>query len=133
MQLWRRLIGGMALIAGGLWLAADSGFISVPKYISEGLWAAFVILGTIGIQMFLGPRRNIPDPSPQISAVGVIVPTGTAAVVVTTWNVQDAWGYIIPASIIVVTTVLAVAAFRFASKNQNEIGEARFDATSNDG
>lgn len=61
MQLWRRLIGGMALIAGGLWLAADSGFISVPKYISEGLWAAFVILGTIGIQMFLGPSTTLAE------------------------------------------------------------------------
>lgn len=35
--------------------------------------------------------------------------------------------YIIPISAVIITVVLAVAAFRFALKIQDQIGEARFD------
>ena len=63
--------------------------------------------------------------------MSVILATGAVAVLMTAQNAQSASEFIVPASIMAVTALLAVVAFRFASKNKDHIGEARFDTTSN--
>lgn len=133
MTLRRRLVAGVTLIVGGLWLAASFNIISLAKDTFQIFWSAFLILWTIGAAMDWRSRKNRPykEPSPARSAVGVIVATGAVAVVITARNAQSISEYILPASIVIVTTLLALVAFRFASKNQDHIGEARFDTTSN--
>ena len=133
MTLWRRLVAGATLIVGGLWLTASFDLIALPERTFQAFWTAFLILWAIGIIMDWRSRKKLQykEPSPARSAVGVIVATGAVAVVITARAAQSASQYIFPASIVIVTTLLAFAAFRFASKHQNHIGEARFDTTSN--
>lgn len=133
MKLWARLVLGMTLIVGGVWLAAPFGLISLPPSSSQAFWTEILILWGICLLMDWRSRKNLPhtEPSPARSAVSVILATGAVAVLMTAQNAQSASEFIVPASIMAVTALLAVVAFRFASKNKDHIGEARFDTTSN--
>lgn len=133
MKLWTRLALGMTPIVGGVWLAASFGLASLPPSNSQVFWTAFLILWGISLVMDWRSRKDLPhqEPSPARSAVTGIVATGAVAVLMTAQNAQSASEFILPASIMPVTALLAVVAFRFASKNKDHIGEARFDTTSN--
>lgn len=130
---WRRLVAGVTLIVGGTWLATSFDLISVSPRIFQALWTAFLLLSGLGIVMDWRSRKDQPhkEPSPARSAVWVIAATGAVAVLVTVRNAHSPSEYILPGGIAVITALLAVAAFRFASKNQDQIGEARFNTTSN--
>lgn len=137
MKLWRHSVTLGMIIFGCVWLANYFTIIALPETFSRYFGITFYVLLWLNLLLSWLNRKNPShnpqhkDPSPARSAVGVIVGTGLIAVLITAQNVDSPAGYILPASILIVTVFAAAAAFRFASKNQNQIGEARFDTTSN--
>jgi hypothetical protein len=65
--------------------------------------------------------------------LGVIVATGAVAAEELARHARSGSDYVLPVAIAILTALLAVVAFRFASKNRGDIGEARFDTTRNGG
>jgi len=61
----------------------------------------------------------------------VIIATGAVAVGETARHANEPSDYAVPAFVAILAALLAVIAFRFASKNRDSIGEARFDTTGN--
>jgi len=133
MTVWRRSLAASTFVTGGVWLASSFKLIAVPSSISRSCLVAYLVLWGICSILDWRSRKEQPqkEPSPSQSAVGVIVATGAVAVVATARDAAYASSYVIPAIILIATIFLAIVASRFASKNQGNIGEARFDTTSN--
>lgn len=134
MPFWRRLLAAVTLIIFGGWLAASFELISLTPRTFNYLWTALLVLCGIGIIMDWRNRSENPlvEPSPARSAVTVIVATGLVAAIVAARNASGISGYALATSIMIITGLVAFGAFRFASRNQSSIGEARFNSTSND-
>ncbi|WP_156428121.1 hypothetical protein [Novosphingobium sp. FSW06-99] len=133
MTVWRRSLAAITFVTGGVWFASSFKLIAVPPRISRGFLLTYMVLWGVSSILDWRSRKEQPqkDPSPSQSAVGVIVATGIVAVVATAHDPAYASSYVVPAIILIATAFLAIAASRFASKNQGNIGEARFDTTSN--
>jgi len=132
MTVWRKVVAGATLIVGGVWFAASFGYIGISSKASAGIRLAFLLLWAIACTMDWRTRKNQPleEPSPAHSARNVILMTGLVAVMMTSRNARSPVEYVIPAAIAIIAVVLAFAASRFATKNRDQIGEARFDTTS---
>lgn len=133
MTVWRRALAAITFLTGGVWLASSFKLISVRPAIFSACWIAYLMLWGVGMILDWRSRKNQPhkEPTPSRSAVGVIVATGAVAIGTTASNATSPSGYVVPAMILIATILLAIVAFRFASKNQGQIGEARFDTMSN--
>lgn len=130
----RRLIGTVALITWVTLLADLFDLAALPPWAIGLAWAVFMIASLTSLAMDWRSRRAMPqqnDPSPARSALGVIVMTGAVAAVLTIGDTGTAADYVLPAIILAVTAPIAFAAFRFASRNRDRIGEARFETASN--
>jgi len=128
-----RLIASGMLIAGCFWLASTFGFVSVPRNVTLMCQGAFYLLWVVSLVMAWRTRNRRPqkEPSPAQSAVAVIIATGAVAVGETARHANEPSDYAVPAFVAILAALLAVIAFRFASKNRDSIGEARFDTTGN--
>ena len=117
-----------------LWLAPEQlgGIIDVERS-KPIILIAIVVINVINI--ILAPRssepeRPLPEPPAAISGGIVILATGFVAAAWLGYNgyEADGWpGLTLPAVIAVLTVVIALAAARFATRHEGEIGEARFD------
>ena len=133
MTLLRRFIAGGMLLVGCVWLAAKFHLLAVPTAVVQTCAVAFYTLWWVGLVMDWRSRsgQSQKEPSPAQSVLGVVIGTGGMAVALTARHAQSAHDYILPLCIAILTAVLGVIAFRFASRHRFEIGEARFDTTGN--
>lgn len=129
----RRFIAGGMLMLGCLWLAAIFHLLAVPTGVVQTCAIAFYVLWGGGLVMDWRSRKGQPqkEPSPAQSVLGVVIGTGGMAVAQTARHAQSARDYILPLCIAILTAVLGVIAFRFASRHRFEIGEARFYTNEN--
>ncbi|AQR73656.1 hypothetical protein BXU08_08405 [Sphingomonas sp. LM7] len=70
---------------------------------------------------------SVAEPSPAKSGTTVVLVTGLAAAAIVVTNDPTAASVTIAAGISGATLVLAWLVYRFASRNADQIGEARFD------
>lgn len=131
MTFLRRLIGGLVVLVGGLWLLIAGGVISAPDTLSESLWGTFMLFMAIQTVMDWRDRRRHPvsEPSAALSGATVILLTGLAAVIATAWHADAPADFAIPTVIAVATVAIASAVTRFARKNADNIGESTFDTS----
>ncbi len=135
MTIWSRLATGGMVATGIVWFAADSKLITLPPKVGQSFEIAWLVLWGLSILLDRpssseGP--SIPEPSPALSALLVIVPTGAVATLLTARRAQATSEYVLPAVIAITTCFLAVITFRFATKNKEAIGETRFETISTD-
>lgn len=133
MEYLRRLVAAATLGVGCVWLAASFDYIDISSRASSLIAASFLALWGIHIILEWRSRkeRALTEPSPAQSARNVILFTGLAGVLATAQNANSLADYSVPVLIAIIAMVLAFIAFRFASKNEDQIGEARFDTTAN--
>ena len=133
MILSRRLIAAATLIVGCAWLASSFALISVSPKVASILHATFLVFFGLGLIIDWRHRHAHAqaEPTPARSAVGVIAATGAVAVFITARGATTATEYFVPAIIAAATALLAFVTFRFASTHADQIGEARFDSSSN--
>lgn len=74
-------------------------------------------------------QADLKRPSEAASGTMVVVLTGIAAAVGTGWDAQGPGDMIAPVAVLISTAVLATLVYRFAKRNADRIGEARFDTT----
>ena len=130
----------LAVIAA-LWLL---GLIAVwlnlgPSLLRDRDFRINIALGScllqLAIAMILGrldpspPGARYKQPTAAVSGAAVVVLTGLAAAVATGGNARTASDFAVPVTILAVTAGLATRVYRFAKRNEGEIGEARFDTT----
>jgi hypothetical protein len=64
--------------------------------------------------------------SPAVSGAAVILLTGVAVVFALGWHAKTAPDFVFPAVVAGLTILITLFVFRFASRNPEQIGEARF-------
>lgn len=135
MPVQRRLIGGTTFVVGAIWLAVSFGYLSLSSVALSSLWGVFILLSGISAIFDWRTRKERPlkEPTAAQSARNVILLTGLAAVVLTVENARSVADYGFSALIAIAALTLAFAAYRFASKNADKIGEARFNTKSDGG
>lgn len=135
MTVLRRVSAAGMLIVGGVWLMATFDLIALPTHVTQTCAVAFYVLWGVSLVMNWRSRKRQgqKEPSPAQSALGVIIATGAVAVGELARHAHSAHDYILPVCIAILTAVVGLAAFRFASKNGHDIGEARFDTTGKGG
>ena len=133
MTVTRRLVAVGMLIVGCTLLFSALHVLSVPRHVTKTCIIAFYVLWGVGLIVDWRSRKREPhkEPSPAQSASAVILATGAIAVVEVAGQARSAHDYVVPVCIAILTAVLAAAAFRFASKNRDNTGEARFDTARN--
>ena len=133
MEYLRRLVAAATLGVGYMWFAVSFDYIDNPSKASTLIGASFLVLGGIHIILEWRSRkeRTLNEPSPAQSARNVILFTGLAGVIATAQDANSLADYAVPMLIAIIAMALAFIAFRFASKNEDQIGEARFDTTAN--
>lgn len=133
MEYLRRLVAAATLGVGCVWFAASFDYIHISSRSSSMIKASFLVLWGIGIILVWRSRKELTpkEPSPAQSARNVILFTGLAGVLATAQNANSLADYAVPVLIAIIAMALAFIAFRFASKNEDQIGEAQFDTTAN--
>ena len=90
------------------------------------MWVTTLILS--GALNFLTPQsdRAAREISPAWSGAGVVVATGIAGAIYLGWGARSFSDLAVPISVVAATLVTATLVFRFATKNADQIGEAKF-------
>jgi peptidoglycan/LPS O-acetylase OafA/YrhL len=133
-----RLVALFWLLLFALYLAMLLAPEQLGAIIDVNRFTPIVLIAIVAINVIITilaprssePERPLPEPSPAISGGIVILATGFVAAAWLGYNgyEADGWpGLILPLVIAVVTVAIALAATRFATRHEGEIGEARFD------
>lgn len=104
----------------------------------ERLWsdAPIGLLLMTTLTSFFTPKDVAPvhpEISPALSGSIVVLATGLAAAVALGWGFSGARDLVVPLLVAALTLTSAWLVFRYASRNADEIGEARFVGPGRDG
>lgn len=131
-----RIVNAGLLMMGGAWLLAQYlsyGNMALDKALDgvDHALALFLVIG-LALSSCLEVRTEsekhvFKEPSPRSSGVIPILMTGFALAAVTLLSGNASDFLLLPVLIIIGTLLIALLIWRFASKNADEIGEARFN------
>ena len=127
-----KIVNAGLFMIGGAWLLTQ--YLSYKGIAQdqelERLGLGLMLLFFIGLIIYPRPegdRNPVKDPSPRWSGTVTILMTGFPLAAATLFN-RDARDFaLLPVIIIICTLLIAFLVWRFASKNADEIGEARFN------
>ncbi|WP_077145922.1 hypothetical protein [Sphingopyxis sp. KK2] len=131
-QFWRPVTQAFFLIATGAWLVVSYIATHMPSVdflkdlrhdVQLGWWILFVAWCATAP----GNKAAYKDPGPARSGTAVVAVCGVAAAIVFSQGADWPTGFIVPGLILLGTVVIATLVYRFASRHESEIGEARFD------
>ena len=137
----RKLVQALSLVAfgafGALYYLHTT--LSSPTPEVENLLKSVqaVVALLVAVSIFVpAPDSKFQDEtktiSPALSGVAVVLATGAVAAMAFGWHAHRLTDYGLPGLIVILTLVLAVAAYRFATKFKDQIGEAHFETPEKD-
>ena len=134
MKYAKRVLAGFALVLFGWWLLIENSIIADPWHLSDSLLLGFwIVLAAQTIAEWkTRSSSDYKEPSAAWSGTWVVLATGGAAVVFLGEDYSSTKNLLLILIIAVLTAVVALLVYRFASRHENEIGEARFDVDRND-
>ena len=118
----------------GCWLFLETSIIAdfwrLSGYIQIGFWLLVAVQAIIEWKN----RRSsdYKEPSAASSGTWVVLATGGVAIVFLANEYSSTSDLLMLLAIAFLTAVAALLVYRFASRHENEIGEARFDTDLND-
>lgn len=130
-RFWEPMTRALFLLASGAYLFASYLSIRWPdaKFLDaeyDGIRLAWIVFWLAWL--ITAPRRIeiAKNSSPAFSGTAVVVACGLGAAIFLGRDVASSKDFATPAIVILVTAIIAVIVYRFATKYASEIGEARF-------
>jgi len=128
------VLAALVLVLFGWWLLIENSIVADPwhlsGYIQLGSWLFIAVL-TI-VEWKNRRSSDYKEPSAAWSGTWVVLATGAAAIIFLANDYSSTSDLRLLLAIAVLTAGAAFLVYRFASRHENEIGEARFDAHLND-
>lgn len=134
MKCTKMVLAALALALLGWWLLLENSIIAdswrLSGYIQIGFWLLVAVQAIIEWKN----RRSsdYKEPSAASSGTWVVLATGGVAIVFLANEYSSTSDLLMLLAIAFLTAVAALLVYRFASRHENEIGEARFDTDLND-
>ena len=135
-RFWEPITRSLFLMATGayvlaIYVAANEPIPSADQLIDK---VRIVWWGLFFLWIATTPRRKqgqeVGEPTPARSGTGVVLACGLGASFFLAQGAIWPEGFILPAAVLLATTVIATLVYRFASSHADEIGEARFQTVS---
>ncbi|MEA1013710.1 hypothetical protein [Sphingosinicella sp. LY1275] len=135
---WEPISRSLFLITTGAYLlawylTAQEQLPNAAGPIFDGLKFLWPILLVACTATMPRQRQTVEDPGPAFSGTAVVLASGLGAAIFLAEDASAPNDFIGPAMVGIATLVLALAAYRFASKHAGDIGEARFNSTDGSG